>query len=408
MLSSVQLPERLEVPIPEGASLFGRTRRGLRLTALPSGQPLWERGLDPGTRSSGLFLVSREQAVIVRMGEVLQVLDLDSRNGTYAGTEGPRLRLEARVVRSGEVVGFGGPVGETPFAFVWEAQVGSAGMEVIDLTGEDCEAPNTEDCEACPAQHDQAQSPTPPKPGSINVNGLCDDLREDLQCTICMDWLVGAHRLCCGHVFCAQCLLQWLQQNLARMPCPTCRKLVTAVPVPDRVLDSVVESMLQRKAMPTDERNTLQERLEKWWREEVVLKLMMPCTNRSQEVQRRYAKHQFETRHTSTGAILQAFCCPCSGLCYVFSQKPNMELCWHVLFQPANSQPPSQLNMRPTPSPQMARGAARHAAGGRAPVHGRGRQVPSAGRVRQAPSAGRGRQGPSAGRGRHAPLAGRG
>ncbi|BDA44305.1 probable E3 ubiquitin-protein ligase RNF8 at C-terminar half [Coccomyxa sp. Obi] len=66
-------------------------------------------------------------------------------------------------------------------------------------------------------------------------------LEDDFECVICRDLLVGAHTLVpCGHVFCGQCLMDWLQKNAT---CPNCRTKVTAPPVPALLINNTAEGL---------------------------------------------------------------------------------------------------------------------------------------------------------------------
>ncbi|KAJ2870826.1 E3 ubiquitin ligase [Coemansia aciculifera] len=58
-----------------------------------------------------------------------------------------------------------------------------------------------------------------------------------LQCSICLDTFAQPRSLACGHIFCEDCLLQWLERNLK---CPACRAHVSIRPAPAYAIKEVV------------------------------------------------------------------------------------------------------------------------------------------------------------------------
>ncbi|KAJ2462729.1 E3 ubiquitin ligase [Coemansia sp. RSA 2337] len=58
-----------------------------------------------------------------------------------------------------------------------------------------------------------------------------------LQCSICLDTFAQPRSLACGHVFCQDCLLQWLERN---PKCPACRAHVSIRPAPAYAIKEVV------------------------------------------------------------------------------------------------------------------------------------------------------------------------
>lgn len=52
------------------------------------------------------------------------------------------------------------------------------------------------------------------------ANCRLSQITSALQCSICLETFLRPHTLTCGHIFCQECLVQWLLQN---MRCPTCR-----------------------------------------------------------------------------------------------------------------------------------------------------------------------------------------
>ncbi|KAJ2580996.1 E3 ubiquitin ligase [Coemansia sp. RSA 1836] len=58
-----------------------------------------------------------------------------------------------------------------------------------------------------------------------------------LQCSICLETFAQPHSLACGHIFCQECLVQWLVQSLK---CPTCRAHVPIRPAPAYAIKEVI------------------------------------------------------------------------------------------------------------------------------------------------------------------------
>jgi hypothetical protein len=54
-------------------------------------------------------------------------------------------------------------------------------------------------------------------------SSVVDVLKNHFACMICLDWMVAAHSLSCGHLFCGCCLAKWLNMNQS---CPSCRKAI--------------------------------------------------------------------------------------------------------------------------------------------------------------------------------------
>jgi hypothetical protein len=89
----------------------------------------------------------------------------------------------------------------------------------------------------------------------VNDNGKCAQVKrlkvrqveamhvvqQELACPICLEWLDAAVETDCGHVFCANCLLQTLNRSQTNR-CPACRAKVQQA-VPARSLRRVVESV---------------------------------------------------------------------------------------------------------------------------------------------------------------------
>ena len=73
------------------------------------------------------------------------------------------------------------------------------------------------------------------------VDSLEESTREELSCSICMDYLSVPQATPCGHVFCYVCLYKWLEQESV---CPQCRKDVDTAPYPVYLLSNQVDQAL--------------------------------------------------------------------------------------------------------------------------------------------------------------------
>lgn len=69
------------------------------------------------------------------------------------------------------------------------------------------------------------------------------ELKDELVCSVCQDWIVHAASLECGHSFCRECIDQWLTQK--QFHCPVCRNQVQREPTSSRALDIIVEKSVQ-------------------------------------------------------------------------------------------------------------------------------------------------------------------
>ena len=72
------------------------------------------------------------------------------------------------------------------------------------------------------------------------------ELQSELVCAICRDWIVHAASIECGHMFCRECIDQWLQHK--KFLCPVCRSAVRQEPTSARTLDVIVEKTIQQSS----------------------------------------------------------------------------------------------------------------------------------------------------------------
>ena len=89
------------------------------------------------------------------------------------------------------------------------------------------------------------QHSTPSATGAADDQSdpTADKVLEEFKCCFCQDLMVGAHSVACGHTFCGECVMTWLQR---RKRCPICRKRArSAWPVRpiDQVIAKIVGSM---------------------------------------------------------------------------------------------------------------------------------------------------------------------
>ena len=78
---------------------------------------------------------------------------------------------------------------------------------------------------------------------------------------ILQDFMVATHSVVpCGHMFCGECLSEWLQKNPS---CPKCRAAATAPPVRTMAVDNVLESLIE-KGMSKDDLQERKQRKQHW------------------------------------------------------------------------------------------------------------------------------------------------
>ncbi|GIL47153.1 hypothetical protein Vafri_4042 [Volvox africanus] len=231
------------------------------------------------------FLLSRKHArICVQPDGSLVLRDLNSTNGTYVSRDGEFLRRlrpdETWELKRGDLIGFGGP--ETivarseapditvpnPFLFRYtpldddseSANNSSAEPQaLVTIAGQARSRKYSEidqrdhedmDCEeASTSSHDKECK----KPKTVvTAKDIAALLANHLTCSICHDWLAGAHALTCGHMFCGICLASWLTQ---KQSCPECRKPTAGVPVRCRNVDNSISDILsQNLVSPSSKR----------------------------------------------------------------------------------------------------------------------------------------------------------
>ena len=56
---------------------------------------------------------------------------------------------------------------------------------------------------------------------------------NDIECCICLETIVYAGHLTCGHNFCINCISEWFEQNIK---CPMCRAESVLIVVPSEMI----------------------------------------------------------------------------------------------------------------------------------------------------------------------------
>lgn len=89
------------------------------------------------------------------------------------------------------------------------------------------------------------------KPAPLSTEQLLSELSDAFQCGVCFETAAYAMSMSCGHVFCGECLCQWVRQKTAgKRSCPTCKTTSRAV-VRRREVDDITRRWIMPHA--TDE-----------------------------------------------------------------------------------------------------------------------------------------------------------
>ena len=82
------------------------------------------------------------------------------------------------------------------------------------------------------------------RPRSFSNKEEFETSLKDFTCTICMDYMVGAKKLLCGHCFCQQCISFWF---LREKFCPICKEKVRDEKNTEcTLIDFTIENILMR------------------------------------------------------------------------------------------------------------------------------------------------------------------
>ncbi|KAJ5569858.1 uncharacterized protein N7459_009288 [Penicillium hispanicum] len=93
--------------------------------------------------------------------------------------------------------------------------------------------------------------------GLVNtLQGHVDDIRNLLQCGICIRPLYEPFTLACGHTFCYSCLSSWFSGGRSKRTCPDCRAPVETQPAPAYLVRAVVHMFTSRAELLDKEETT--------------------------------------------------------------------------------------------------------------------------------------------------------
>lgn len=92
------------------------------------------------------------------------------------------------------------------------------------------------------------------------LQGHVDDLRNLLQCGICIRPLYEPFTLACGHTFCYSCLTSWFGNGKSSKTCPDCRASVKSQPAPAYLVRAMVQLFTSRAELLEKEETTAEHR----------------------------------------------------------------------------------------------------------------------------------------------------
>jgi hypothetical protein len=84
-----------------------------------------------------------------------------------------------------------------------------------------------------------------------------ESIKEQLKCALCTKLIAAPLVVSCGHMFCGQCLFEYLNKEPM---CPTCQMGLRAVPVRCLAVDAIGDSL--KASMPAKEREKFAKRVE--------------------------------------------------------------------------------------------------------------------------------------------------
>ena len=78
---------------------------------------------------------------------------------------------------------------------------------------------------------------------------------EDVNCSICLDYIIGCRIAFCGHTFCNICITEWLVRKkvkfnniISKQICPVCRKDIRKQKLlSNKMIDNTVKAMVISK-----------------------------------------------------------------------------------------------------------------------------------------------------------------
>ncbi|TPX30815.1 hypothetical protein SeMB42_g07861 [Synchytrium endobioticum] len=92
-----------------------------------------------------------------------------------------------------------------------------------------------------------------PNKGEALVTAKLDGLsaaQEELTCSVCFEFLVGAMVISCGHSFCYVCIMDWMKNQRT---CPQCRSGIQGNPIPNLMLRKIVDTIINEFASDGDQ-----------------------------------------------------------------------------------------------------------------------------------------------------------
>ena len=125
----------------------------------------------------------------------------------------------------------------------WTAVPGANGRTgaAVDIDS-DCNESQQQDLHATHGARKASDQKPPQSIAAVKLK----DLQSELVCSICQDWIVHAASIECGHMFCRECINQWLTHK--HFLCPVCRAAVRQGPTAARALDAVVDKTIQQSS----------------------------------------------------------------------------------------------------------------------------------------------------------------
>ncbi|KAL3144819.1 hypothetical protein ABBQ38_001928 [Trebouxia sp. C0009 RCD-2024] len=261
------------------------------------------------------LLISKQHAKLSVVGHTLLLQDAGSTNGTYVN-EGRLTPNVPKELLNGNVISFGGPKLiirdneqlDNPFVYSVsgvESVTGqaparqdhtNAATQPADIPAHDVAVSAAADTSAAPfaeqsvdlTRASSSEASIVDLTGSPDINagqkrtkptnepaavaavepqapssdgGAKKALENEFECTICRDFMVATHSVVpCGHMFCGECLCEWLQKNPT---CPKCRAAATAPPVRTMAVDNVLESLVE-KGMSKEDLQERKQRRQHW------------------------------------------------------------------------------------------------------------------------------------------------
>uniref|UniRef100_A0A0G4G9F5 E3 ubiquitin-protein ligase CHFR n=1 Tax=Chromera velia CCMP2878 TaxID=1169474 RepID=A0A0G4G9F5_9ALVE len=119
-------------------------------------------------------------------------------------------------------------------------QTSASVVEIVDVEEENSNA--SWNGEVAAGAGGAASSSSVVAPSQQPALDWAEEVRNELFCCICQDWIVDCAALDCGHAFCTFCVEEWLEEK--HFHCPQCRQAVEREPVKCKNVDSLIERTL--------------------------------------------------------------------------------------------------------------------------------------------------------------------